>query len=640
MYQKKKLALFISHIYGDYQKGLCQGFMQQAAAYGYPTEIYATNDGENMGDYGLGEDSILQIPNFSNFDGVVFASSTYSDPEVKEKIFQFLKNVDDCPVVEITDSPSYFPSVALENSLMAGDLTDHLINVHHCQRICYLGCLAERYYSDRRQEACHTAMKKHDLTIGEHDVYLCDDTEEDFYRALDFFTVNGAAKPDAIVCYNDRIALGLWTSALNKGYHIPADFALTGCDSSLAGQNTNPPLTTVTFPTFEMGATAVNLLIQHSPDDTPRRTIVCAEPVIAGSCGCSFSRHTPSLVYQQNLSKKLADAEMSMVASMRMSAEFSHITDLDRGMDILEKYVSQIPNCSEFYVCLYSNWDHLSGHIREIINFREPVKPAEDLNIMLLKLAIQNGKRLPECSFSRTTLLPDFLQKNSECAYIVSPLFFETRSFGYIVMAFSENQLGYDFRLINWLTNITQLLQNIHENMDTKALTGHLEEIYMKDILTGLYNHHGFTHYKKKLLETATEQDYITAMLFDIDELKLINDTYGHKEGDFALKVLGQALSRTADDNDVCARFTGDEFYVLTKSSVENSGKDFISGVETYLNNFNKLSSRPYRISCSGGYAAIPYKKTLEEGDISTLFSRADKAMYQVKKQKHSQKLS
>lgn len=635
MYQKKKLALFISHIYGEYQRGLCQGFIKQATDYGYATEIYATNDGENLGDYGLGEDSILQIPKFSNFDGVVFAASTYTDPVVKEKIAAHLKTIKDCPVVEITDTPSVFPAISLENNVTTGTLTEHLITVHGYKRICYLGCLGERYYSDSRQNYYQKMMDKYALTVSENDIYLCDDTEEDFDRALAHFTRNHTEKPDAVVCYNDRVAIGLWGCALRMGYVIPDDFAITGCDCSQAGQHSNPPLTSVTFPLVEVGRTAVNLLVQHAPEDIPKQTWVTAEASYGGSCGCSFIKKTHAFLYQQKLSRQIAEAENSMTVSMQMSAEFSHITDIDRGMDVLEKYIRQIPNCREFYLCLYSDWNKLPSNFREITNFRETDSPEEDANIILLKLAINNGKRLPECSFSRVSLLPSFLENSSDSSYLVTPLFFETRAFGYIVMSFDEKQLGYDFRLLHWITNITQLLQNIHESTNTKTLTRHLEEIYMKDVLTGLYNQHGFQHYQKELLESADEEDYISAMLFDLDNLKTINDTYGHKEGDFALKVVGQALDKTSQKYDVCARYNGDEFYVLTRSQDPNYARNFISGVETYLKNFNKLSPRSYDVNCSGGFAVIPYKNTLDAVALKLLFSRADESMYHVKKNKH-----
>ena len=114
MYQKKKIALFISHIYGEYQTNLCQGVVEQAQEYGYRAEIYATNDGEDLGDYSKGETSILSIPNFTDLAGIIFASGTYFSPVLRDKIRRKLLKQKDCPVVEVTESPTEFPVVCME----------------------------------------------------------------------------------------------------------------------------------------------------------------------------------------------------------------------------------------------------------------------------------------------------------------------------------------------------------------------------------------------------------------------------------------------------------------------------------------------------------------------------------------------
>ena len=54
MYHNKKIGIFISHIMGFYQKNVCQGIIDKALEYGYTAEIFASMDGENLGDYSLG----------------------------------------------------------------------------------------------------------------------------------------------------------------------------------------------------------------------------------------------------------------------------------------------------------------------------------------------------------------------------------------------------------------------------------------------------------------------------------------------------------------------------------------------------------------------------------------------------------
>ena len=85
MYHAKKIGVFISHIFGAYQQGVCQGIIDRAVEYGYTAEIFTSLDGENLGSYARGEESILHIPNYYSFNGVIFASDTYISQELRRK---------------------------------------------------------------------------------------------------------------------------------------------------------------------------------------------------------------------------------------------------------------------------------------------------------------------------------------------------------------------------------------------------------------------------------------------------------------------------------------------------------------------------------------------------------------------------
>lgn len=144
---------------------------------------------------------------------------------------------------------------------------------------------------------------------------------------------------------------------------------------------------------------------------------------------------------------------------MSMSAAFQGVTHIDDCVDLLEKYIHEIDHCKEFYLCLYADWDSISSHILEITETEEDLPLNSDT--IFLKLAIKDGKRLPECSFKKNTLLPEYLYKGSNNAYVYTPLFFEEKEFGYIALAYEKNRLDYHFRLVHWLMNINQMLQSI-----------------------------------------------------------------------------------------------------------------------------------------------------------------------------------
>lgn len=630
MYHKKKIALFISHIYGEYQSNLCQGIIKSANDFGYQVEVYTSNDGENLGAYSIGEDSILDIPNFNEIDGVIFASETYTDPSFRQKITSFLLAQSDCKVIEICEDNPSFINITMDNNSVVGLLTEHMITVHHASNICYLGSEDGILFSNRRQEAFENAMKKHKLNITDSNIYIANNTRDSLLDALNSFTNNQTQTPDAIICYNDDMAIKLWMIAEELGYNIPDDFAITGCDNSEAGANTFPPLTTITFPTYELGACAFTALHSLIAEKKDFATTVVAQPVYGGSCGCKNIQSNSSFLYSTKLQNKIENLETSMFISMKMSTEFSHINDIDNGMDILEKYILNIEECSEFYLCLYSNWNSPSKLIKDLTGYEDDI----DNDNIELKLAIKNGKRLPDCTFTRNSLLPDFIYNKETAAYIVTPLFFEEKAFGYLVLASNQTHFDENFRFLQWVVNITQLLQDLCEAKNSAVMTEHLEGIYLIDVLTGLYNNHGFLSKQEEILLNAKDNSIITSMIFDLDELKTINDRFGHNEGDFALKTIGQALSSTKDETTICARFTGDEFYCLAAFENEENAKDFLLRVDNYLNNFNRLSDKPYNISVSSGYAYQDISKVSLPEDFNLLFEKADKNMYQVKKTK------
>lgn len=637
MYHTEKIGVFISHIMGYYQKNVCQGIIDKALEYGYSVEIFTTLDGENLGDYGIGEESILHLPDYTEYCGIIFASDTYPCTELKEQICNSLLRDCSCPIIEIAAANCHFPSVSLDNNSMTAELVTHLAQIHHCKRICYLGCDSQRYFSDCRKQHYLSAMNATHLTVGDHDVYACEITESAVADALSYF-VQDNHTPNAIVCYNDAMALMLMHAALNAGYRIPDDIAITGCDNTQDGQNAIPSLTTVTFPVYELGTCAVNTLFQKIRGIAiPAVTQVTASIVYAGSCGCCDHSGRDVLTFQQSLNHRIASLESSILESMRMSAAASHIKDLDEGMDLIAHYMQGIEHCREFYLCLYEDWNSLPLSIQE---FTAPNADTSNNNGEIqLCLAMRDGKRLPSCSFKRSlthALLPEHICRQSNSAYIYTPLFFEDKEFGYVALAYEGNRIDYHFQLVHWFLNINQMLHSICEAECNHLLLHHLEDIYTRDSLTGLYNRHGYRKQAEILLAHAiSHHENITCFLFDLDGLKQINDTYGHAEGDFALQVIGQSLSHVTRENDVCAHFSGDEFYLLTSGYTEKDADDLLAHVNSYLTNYNRLSSKEYTISVSGGYASAPEDKGLCFQDIDDLFAQADQQMYQ---RKHAKK--
>lgn len=632
MYHSKKIGVFISHIFGYYQTNVCQGIIDKAMEYGYTTEIFTSLDGENLGSYAVGEDGILRIPNYDSLDGIIFAPETYLSSDLRQKILTHLQTKCTCPIIEIAAKDHNFPAVSLDNNQNARELTEHLIHTHHYKRICYLGCLSEPFYSIKREHLYRETMEENHMLPDSHSVYNSDYSKESASQALAFFCEEGT--PEAVICYNDRLALLFLEAALSKNYRVPEDIAITGFDESSEGSNVSPMLSTVSFPVYELGVTAVeNLFSMIRGEQVPAITTVTSKTIIRNSCGCKTCADNNPVFYSQKISRRVARLESSILESMNMSSTLHHVTDIDEGADLLEKYIKIIGNYREFYLCLYSDWDSISGRILELTNSQET--QVSDDN-MLLKFALKDGRRLPECIYQKKYPLPEYVYENSDCAYLYLPLFFGSKDYGYAAISFENNQLAFQFHLIQWQINMNQMLQNICEAKQAGLLVAKLEDIYMRDPLTGLFNKHGYNHHEELFLTRVTaEKCPVTAFMIDMNGLKGINDHFGHPEGDFAIQVLGKALESTTDEHTICARFSGDEFYVLSSDMDENGAEDLIQKIHTYLDNYNRLSNKEYSVSCSCGYACAVPGADFNSDHIQELFSLADKMMYVNKVRYH-----
>jgi len=161
-----------------------------------------------------------------------------------------------------------------------------------------------------------------------------------------------------------------------------------------------------------------------------------------------------------------------------------------------------------------------------------------------------------------------------------------------------------------------------------------LLELSLTDELTGLYNRRRFFVLTEQYLKTAIRAKKRALVLFiDVDNLKRINDHYGHNEGTRALIGLAGILKKTFRESDIVARIGGDEFVVLSESTEETSEK-LIIRLHENLKDYNADGSRGYILSISVGTAQFDPEHPVS---IDELLSKADALMYaQKRERKHS----
>lgn len=182
--------------------------------------------------------------------------------------------------------------------------------------------------------------------------------------------------------------------------------------------------------------------------------------------------------------------------------------------------------------------------------------------------------------------------------------------------------------------DVTQLIHIQMEMSDMKMKLAMAENMAILDSMTHVYNHEGFKTKAQELIDKNKERGILTFIMFaDMDRLKQINDTYGHDDGDFCLKELADILASAVGDRGFIGRLGGDEFAMVASYREPNDeGKHFYDSINYLINEFNKKSGKPYKLSASlGGIMICP-------GDTFTLeeaLNAADTKMYEQKQLHH-----
>ena len=148
------------------------------------------------------------------------------------------------------------------------------------------------------------------------------------------------------------------------------------------------------------------------------------------------------------------------------------------------------------------------------------------------------------------------------------------------------------------------------------------------DPLTGLANRRGLERHVERLVSSGPEQ--VAYLVFDLDNLKPVNDTFGHAAGDAVLRRLSDVLRASIRDGDFAARFGGDEFVLLLSGAGPDVAARRVQEIAAAVAGDDWSDIGPgLRVSVSAGFASG------HPSEIDTLAKRADWALLQMKDAKH-----
>lgn len=602
MNNSHKLAVFISHIYGDFQSDLCQGIVQKANEYGYLIDFFVSNDENVIGAYGAGEKDLFNVPNLHDYEGILISSDTYLVKEVQTALFEMLKDVT-CPVVDINNFDSPYPNVCMDNISMMNEVVTHLHKCHGLKNFAYLGSALHPHISQLRYDSYLEGLQTHKLDVFNETCFQSDFSYDSICQGLDLFLKEKEYNTQAIVCYNDELAFMVVEELSRRGIMVPADISVTGCDNLSYGERITPSLTTISFPSKELGILAFDtLLALMDGQEVPHINKVKATPIIKESCGCSYQKETPQIVLSNDLNYKIMNLESKILEGIHMSGNLQSHGTLDEVTSYIEDSLKKYPQIKDFYFFLYSNWYETDSNLLELIDSTNHYS----WDAIDLKLGVSDGVRLSDHTFMNKGAVAEFLTRHTDSLRLFVPLYFGNKSFGFLCFTYPSNYIYYPFTFVTWLQNLNMVLKNLSDQQNMQLIKEHLQVLNYKDDITGLYNRHGFQYYSfQSLKEYECSNQEVMVMNFEITDFQSLNTKFGLEESNFALNIFAKAISKSVGDCAVCSRYRGSNYQVLTTFHGDAKCSEIFQEIQDYLLNYRELYGKDYSIGFSCNYIPL-----------------------------------
>ena len=631
---RKKIAVMMSGINEEYQRDILDGITEASHRLCYDVYVFTSfGEGIHTHSHDLGEINIFNLPNLEDFDGIIMLSNTIQINAYTDELMSKISSLS-IPVVDIDhkiDAVNSF-NIEINNEKAMREILEHLINFHGFQRINFICGPKKNPEARMRLKAYKDVLTAHGIPIEDKRIYQGNFVRENGAAAVEYFLSTDLPLPEAIVSANDNMAIAAHVALFRHGLRVPEDVALTGFDNINDARNLIPRLTTVARPLDKVGSLACEIIDKFiKGEDVKQLHELSSVPIFSETCGCSnVKRHDyMDVLYDEYEQNYVLHNYLTSINHMAQSLTENAEMDITEA---LKPYVNQI-DCDAFYVCLCEGWNHIDLDDVDNPQSNEYIIKGYS-EMMLVALAYEDGEYHTLDRFPSKQIIPGHIAESpSSDVYIMSPLHFGARCFGYIVTKngdFPSRSVLYH----SWLMNIANYLESNRRQIELRRMVVKLDELHIRDTLTGLYNRRGFFRFASILFDNHSK---FSVIFFDLDGFKLINDIHGHDIGDIALKAFATILGSFSSEKVICSRFGGDEFLLFCADYDEEATEKLCENIDHALDLFNQKGTgeRNFILQTSYGACIASADNKLS---LTECIDSADGRMYRNKYMKKKAK--
>lgn len=629
---RKKIAIFTNGWSGEYLQEIGQGILAGASI--ADVDIFTFTSYSMRADATPNQNaefSIFKLADLSDFDGVIALSSTFN----LNLEFEYLEK-------EI--ARTNIPAISLEYKLKGADylgsddysgmfnLANHLIEKHSVRNILFLGGMEDHQGSNIRLKAVKDALNAHKLSLPSENINYCLFAAVPAVDAVkNWLNEHDNKLPDAIVCANDIMAIGVCNWLGKHNISVPNDVIVTGFDCLKAGQDLEPSLTTVNREWYSMGIKAIErILAKIAGKKVPANEELPTHLICGESCGCiKTESHSPSKLLRKTDTNEKIDG-------FSCDQHFRHMFSAMRKASNLEALSNEL---SAFFI--KEGW--LEGD--DILIAMNPnffnsdnwnaLKSDDYPKEMDLVCNIKDKTQGPVVRMAIKDIVFELPSHKESCgSYFYVPIRVDDVCPGFAVLSCDFSIFQKDV-LYLWCRHMSQYTEQVKSNAVINQLNKRLQALSVTDALTGIYNRTGCESIMyPAITENQLRDGRSIFMLVDVDHLKYINDNFGHGDGDIAIKTSVKAMQSALPADFMIGRYGGDEFLIagfthekvdldlIIKKMIENAAYE------------SRLQKLPYTVSISVGAIQLDAG---EDFDVNECIKHSDQRMYKMKTIHHEE---
>ena len=615
---KKKIGIFLGDVTSSILDIVIHRIISRANELNYDT-VFLCSFGSYSEDilYCDGERAMISLPDYSIFDGLIIAEDLLDINGMRDELFGAVKNSAKCPVVYFRTVREGCYSVLTYNEKAMEKMTRHFVEEHGFKDIVYMSGMPGHTDTTERLQGFLKVMEEYNLPVNEHTIFHGDYWREKGKEAVDWFMDGRDTYPQAVICANDYMALSVCDELRKRGVRIPEDVCVSGFDYAQEAQHHKPSITSIEVDVGAMAERSVDIIDAVNRGEKVEK-INYEDAILHIHNSCCGKQSEIG-----DLSEIIHDKYLLEEKTKRMMLSVMEYQDSFEEEDYL--YIAgkyhNIVNTDEMIICLCDTQED---------NFQDVENIAKFSNSMILKRIFKNEENVTVCNevFLRKKLLPEKMWPEDKFNnYMFFGLHFKNKIYGYI--AIQPPQKGWiDIYAQAYYVNLANAIENASVNKSLADLEEY-KVICFNDALTGLYNRRGFDKLLREKFERFKNRKKNCALVsIDMDNLKYINDNYGHSLGDKALTGLAGALSEALFEGEFCSRTGGDEFAACLDMSIEDR-------IGQFMNAFN-AGLLKYDIDepgCSlGASVGVCEFKEVRRATLMNIIKVADERMYENKR--------